>query len=424
MISYYLHKFGGWLMFVVVVIIFLIGLQVVQRAKQGLGLAPPARAVQQPVTTPQVGPTTAQGPSGVPPTVPSTSNTNSPPAPVVPAGPTPAEIRATLQEARDRLVESGVHADAALKAIKAWKAEIPPLLKTEAGNNIAAREDLVARLTTIVNAKRTTENDLLDAAKRIGTFRSQLGKRTTSSRPKPLTPQEHDEIEKLYATVSIADQEWSEALKDAHAIKVLGDGGLTPIQNLTLEQKVEIEAAKQQLAESEERERREEERKAQEAEYQRDQKRVAAEREREKERLAAKRKEEAEAAAEKKRLEEEALLARARSADVQSTLAIFLHKRDVQPQKAGPGSVNFRSTFDAAPMSFSALKGIGALEPTTEGLKWLARVGGNRKLSSPRWGVASQPGNWSEDDKKLLKEAQGFLREFGSILVKDGKLSP
>ena len=75
-------------------------------------------------------------------------------------------------------------------------------------------------------------------------------------------------------------------------------------------------------------------------------------------------------------------------------------------------------------MSLSALKGIGALEPTTEGLKWLARVGGSRKLPSPRWGVASQPGNWSEDDKKLLKEAQALLRELGPVLVKDDKLSP
>ena len=169
MISYYLHKFGGWLMFVVVIIIFLIGLQVVQRAKQGLGLAPPPPAVQ-PATTPQAGTAAAQGPSTANAAAPTTTNTNSPRAPVVPAGPTPADIRATLQDARDRLVESGVHVDAALKSISAWKAEIPPLMKTAAGNNIAAREDLVARLTTIVNTKRTSEDDLRDAAKRAGTM--------------------------------------------------------------------------------------------------------------------------------------------------------------------------------------------------------------------------------------------------------------
>jgi hypothetical protein len=109
---------------------------------------------------------------------------------------------------------------------------------------------------------------------------------------------------------------------------------------------------------------------------------------------------------------------------VQSTLAPFLQARDVQPQKAGSGSVKFQSNFDAKPMSLSALKGIGALEESTEGLKWLARVGGNRKLSGPRWGVASQPNNWSDDDKKLLSEAQQLLRELGPVLVKDGKLSP
>ncbi|MCA9216509.1 MAG: hypothetical protein KDB27_25745, partial [Planctomycetales bacterium] len=414
--SYYSHKFANWAVLAGVVILFFIGMQVVYKSKALLGLAPAPTV--RPATT--AGPVTTPPPAGVSPApVPATANTNSP-LPVVPAGPTPAEIRATLQEARDRLVESGVHVDAALKSISAWKTEIPPLLKTEAGNNIAAREDLVVRLTKIVNEERTSEGELRYAAKRIGALRSQLGKRTTSSSPTPLTPREHDEIDGLYGSTRSADEEWSEALKDARAVKVLGDEGITPIQELTLEQKVEIEAAKQQLAESEERKRREEQRKAQEAEYQREQKRVAAEREREKERLAAKRKEEAEAAAEKRRLEEEALLERARSTEVQSALAIFLHKRDSQPRKAGPGSVNFRSTFDSAPMSLSALKGIGALEPTTEGLKWLARVGGSRKLSSPRWGVASQPGNRSEDDKKLLKEAQGFLREFGPILVKDG----
>ena len=105
-------------------------------------------------------------------------------------------------------------------------------------------------------------------------------------------------------------------------------------------------------------------------------------------------------------------------------MAPFLHSRGVQPRKVGGGSVQFRSTFEESPMSLSALKGMGALEPSTEGLKWLARVGGHRKLSGPRWGVNSQPNNWSEDDKRLLKEAQQLLRELGPILVKDGKLSP
>lgn len=130
------------------------------------------------------------------------------------------------------------------------------------------------------------------------------------------------------------------------------------------------------------------------------------------------------AVAEEQRRKEAALLARARSAEVQSTLAPFLHSRDIQPEKSSRASVGFETTFESKPMSLSALKGLGALEESTERLKWLARVGGHLKLSVPRWGVDSQSNSWSADDKKLLKEAQQLLRELGPILVKEGMLSP
>jgi hypothetical protein len=418
MISYYLHKFGGWLMFVVVVIIFLIGLQVVQRAKQGLGLAPaPAQqstANPQPGTAPPSGSPTAQAPT----------TTNPTPVPVVPAGPTAAEIRARLQEARDQLVESGVHVDNALKSISNWQAEIPQLLSTSAGDKIAQHEDLVANLTNIVKTERMPETKLQNVAKRVATFRTELGKRATSSTPKPLTADEEKEIDELHTTVSAADEEWNAALSNARAIRLLADARVEPEKKRTLKEEIEVKAAEEKLAQFAEQQREEKERKEQEAKDQLEQERLAAEREREKEQLAATRKEEAEAAAEKKRLEEETLLARARSTEVQSTLAPFQHKRDVQPQKVGGGSVKFEPTFESQPMSLSALSGMGALEESTEGLKWLARVGGHRKLSGPRWGIASQPNNWTDDDKKLLQEAQQLLRELGPILVKDGSLSP
>ena len=418
MISYYFHKLGGWIMFVVVIIVFLIGLQVVQRVKQGLGVVSPP--VAQSKTTP---------PPATPPASGAQANaarttTNATPALVVPAGPTPAEIRGQLQVARDRLVEATVHVDNALQSISDWNSQIPPLLTTTAGDNIAAHEDLVESLTKIVNAKRTPEPELQRKAKRISTLRSDLGKRATSSTPTPLTSIEQEEIDDLEATMSMVENEWTKALNNARAVKLLADARVEPDKKRSLEDEIKLKAAEDRLAELEEQLIQEKARKVQDAEAKREQEKLAAEREREKERLAEKRKEEAEAAAEKKRLEEEALLARARSSEVQSTLAPFLHNRDVQPQKVGGGSVKFQSTFDAKPMSLSALKGMGALEESTEGLKWLARVGGHRKLSGPRWGVYSQPGNWSDHDKKLLKEAQQFLRELGPILVKDGKLSP
>lgn len=422
-ITYIFERFTGVVTIVCVVIIFGIILQLVTSCRQDFGLAPKPTA--QPAAVAPQGGTPPPGPlTNQPATGPATTTTNPSPAPVVPRGPSPADIRSQLQSARDRLVESNVHVDSALQSITDWNSEIPPLLKTAAGDNIAAHEDLVDSLNKIVNAKRTPESTLKVRAKRIATFRSELGKRTTSSTPKPLSSQEEGEIDELEALASTADDEWSKALSNARAVKVLGDARVDPDKKRSLEDAIKLKAAEDRLAALEEQLKQEKARKAQEAADKREQEKLDAEREREKERLAAKRKEEAEAAAEKKRLEKEALLARARSSEVQSTLAIFLHKRDVQPQKVGPGSVNFRSTFDAAPMSLSALKGIGALEPTTEGLKWLARVGGNRKLSSPRWGVASQPGNWSEDDKKLLKEAQELLRALGPTLVEAKLLSP
>ena len=416
-ITYWFERGASLITIVCVVIIFGIILQLVTSCRQDLGFAPKPTAQQ----------TVAAPPAGTPPPGPLTAaptTANPAPAPVVPAGPTPAEVREKLQEGRDRLVESGVHVDNALKSISDWNSEIPSLMKTAAGDNIAAHEDLVESLTKIVNAKRMPEATLQDKAQRIATFRSQLGKRATSSTPTPLTPQEQEEIEELHASASAADDEWSKALNNARAVKILADARAEPNKKRSLEDEVKLKAAEEKLADLEEQLKQEKARKAQKAEDQREQERLAAEREREKASLAAQRREEAEAAAEKQRLEEEALLARARSAEVQASLAPFLHARDVQPQRVGGGSVKFQSTFDSKPMSLSALKGMGALEESTEGLKWLARVGGNRKLSDPRWGVASQPNNWSEDDKKLLQEAQQFLRDLGPTLVKDGQLSP
>lgn len=402
--------------FVCVAAVFLVILQLVHTFRG----SSPKPSNQTKGNTPQV---VAQAPAQTTPS-PNSASGNPSPAPAVPAGPTPAEIRSQLQVARDRLVEANVRADNALDSIGKWNSEIPPLLKTTAGDNIAAHEDLVESLTKIVSAKRTTESELKAKAKRIAAFRSDLGKRATSSTPTPLTTSEQEEIDDLEETVTAADIEWTRALNNARAVKLLADSRVEPDKQRSLEDEIKLKAAEDRLAELEQQLKQEKARRVEEAEAKREQEKLAAEREREKQRLAEKRKEEADAAAEKKRLEEEALIARARSAEVKATLAPFLKKRGVQPRKAGPGSIGFRATFDEAPMSLSALKGIGALEQSTEGLKWLARVAGSRKLPTPRWGVASQPGNWSEDDKELLKEAQQLLRELGPTLVKEKLLSP
>ena len=206
-----------------------------------------------------------------PATGPATTTTNPSPAPVVPRGPSPADIRSQLQSARDRLVESNVHVDSALQSIADWNSEIPPLLKTAAGDNIAAHEDLVDSLNKIVNAKRTPESTLKVRAKRIATFRSELGKRTTSSTPKPLSSQEEGEIDELEALASTADDEWSKALSNARAVKVLGDARVDPDKKRSLEDAIKLKAAEDRLAALEEQLKQEKARKAQEAKDKREQ---------------------------------------------------------------------------------------------------------------------------------------------------------
>lgn len=419
--TYIFERFTGVVTIVCVVIIFGIILQLVTSCRQDLGFAPKP-TVPPAATAPQGAGTSTPSPTA--PQASSPTNNPTPAAPVAHAGPTPAEIRGQLQAARDRLVEATVHADNALDAIGTWNSEIPPLLGTDAGDNIATHKDLVDSLTTIVEAERTSETEVKNKAKRIADFRSDLGKRATSSNPTPLSTAEQEEIDNLESTVSLADSEWTKALNDARAVKLLADARVEPDKKRSLGDEIKLKAAQDRLAELEEQLRQERVRRVEAAEAKREQEKLDAERAREQQLLMEKRKQEAEEAAEKKRLEKQALFERARSAEVQAALAPFLHKRGVQPRKAGPGSIGFRATFDEAPMSLSALKGIGALEPSTEGLKWLARVAGSRKLSGPRWGVASQPGNWSADDKKLLKDAQQLLRELGPILIEDGKLSP
>ena len=424
MFSYHLYRLGNWITFFAALAVFILILQ---------GVAWIRRDVLG-VRTPAVAPQAGQQQTAVPPTAstpsPSPTSTHpSPviqnPAPVVPAGPSPAVIREQLQEARDRLVESSVQVDQALKSISDWDSEIPPLLQTSAGDKIAAHEDLVASLTEIVNEERPPKSKIQDHAKRIATLRTELGKRATSSTPKPLTDKEIEEIDELQTAVSAADEAWDNALHSARAIKILAEARGEPEKKRTLKEEIEVKAAEDMLAQRQKRQQEEEARKAREAEEKLRQEELAAERRREQERLEAERQQAAEEAAREQQRKEAELLARARSPEVQSALAPFLHPRGVQPRKSGSFSVQFRSTFEESPMSFSALKGMGALEPSTLGLQWLALIGGNRKLpEGPRWGVPSQPNSWSEDDKKMLKEAQELLRELGPILVKDGQLSP
>ena len=67
---------------------------------------------------------------------------------------------------------------------------------------------------------------------------------------------------------------------------------------------------------------------------------------------------------------------------------------------------------------------IGVMEESVLGLEKLAMIGGNSKLSEPKWSIHEQRHIWSDGDQEFLLKAQKMLRDFGPILVNEGLLSP
>jgi hypothetical protein len=114
---------------------------------------------------------------------------------------------------------------------------------------------------------------------------------------------------------------------------------------------------------------------------------------------------------------------KAQSPEVLGVLAPFVTPRTAQPKLSG-ASVLMSKTFDEQPVSLAWLKQIGALDPSVNGLKMLARVGAAHRLPEPRWTIPTQPHSWTPETEAFLKDAQQKLRDYGPTLVRLGKLSP
>jgi hypothetical protein len=154
-----------------------------------------------------------------------------------------------------------------------------------------------------------------------------------------------------------------------------------------------IDALKKKIAAETERQRKEDERRAEEL-------RIAGER----------------------AIQKAKLVAEARSDEVLRVLQPFLERRSVQPRLAG-SSLQWRQTVEQQPMSLSALENVGALAETLQGLSMLARVGSHRELSGPRWEFSPSSRTWSADTQDRLKQAQELLRRLGPTLVEEGLLA-
>jgi hypothetical protein len=274
-----------------------------------------------------------------------------------------------------------------------------------AAEAIASNQELVESLASLNNEDRTSPTEIRQRQQRIVELRKAIDARARETNPKPIPWNEIEEIREHSQIAETARNEWDDAVARANAIQRAGDRIINPVAEADLSGKI----AEQQDRETLEMFAEEREWNAEQAARQRalDAERASAEEE----------------AKQKSLHEKELLIERARSTEVANLLAPLFHPRDVQPRMSG-ASLRLRKTLETKPMSLSALQAIGALDSGIDGLKRLASAGGDRELSDPKWSVHSQPGNWSDGDKKMLQDAQRMLVELGPTLVEVGLLSP
>ena len=84
---------------------------------------------------------------------------------------------------------------------------------------------------------------------------------------------------------------------------------------------------------------------------------------------------------------------------------------------------------DRRPFSLDFLQRTGALEPTEDGYERLVRSAVGSDLRPNRWNglVRSnrvQPKSWSNEQVRLVRDAQSYLRKYGQALVSLGRLDP
>ena len=115
--------------------------------------------------------------------------------------------------------------------------------------------------------------------------------------------------------------------------------------------------------------------------------------------------------------------------EIKSLLSPFVSDGHIQ-LKGSTDPWSWKKSAFAGPISISALRQLGALENTTEGLKKLYQFGGakhrgaahDRPLGTfPRY----SPSDFTKRETlNKIKRAQQLLRDHGRALVESGMLSP
>lgn len=318
--------------------------------------------------------------------------------------------------------------DAATAEVERWDKEISPLLTNEDGKLIASKPEATKAFRALYDLERPGRSDIVKIRSRVEVLLLPVDKAYKD--PNNVWDKTVEAEKQLTALLSQA-KSLRDAVRNSRvrlSALVTGskrDGKPGP---LNLQEAIElfvheeaIEAATL-ISEASTKSRRVTDRLMAETIGEADlrdgetaTKREAAKRE------AARQKEEMKADNEINEIAKSKLRAKAKSADVQLDLAIFLAKGYTQPGAGGSGF--FTKTAEYAPVSFTRLKTGGYLDESTDGLKKLLRLGAEPNFNNdrPKWKFNAF--RLDAANEEFLKRVQAELRELGPVLVEEGLLS-
>lgn len=339
---------------------------------------------------------------------------------------------AAAKAAQKLLTELGAEVarvlDEAAAEVDRWDKDIPPLLTNDDGRAVAARPEAVKAFRALYDLERPGRPDVAKIRSQVDTLMAPV--ETAFRDPNNVWDKTADAEKRLTALLSQA-KSLRDAARNARvrvsalvtAAKRDGKPGAATLQDavdlLVAEESLEAAAL---IAAARAKARREADRVLAETLEEAD-RRAGQTRAREEAAKAEidrlKREREADDAL--KQAAKDKLRSRAKSAEVQRDLSVFLAKGYSQPGRGGSGF--FDRTAEYAPVSFTRLQTGGYLDESAGGLKNLLRLGAEPNLHNdrPKWKFNAF--RLDQSNEAFLKRVQAELRELGPVLVEEGLLA-
>jgi hypothetical protein len=99
-----------------------------------------------------------------------------------------------------------------------------------------------------------------------------------------------------------------------------------------------------------------------------------------------------------------------------------MQKGFTQPEAWGKWATP-KKVATEGPVSLSALRSAGCLNPDLDGQFGLACFMINSTQDRPRWGMQTDASLWSPDQQRFVIRAQQLLNEYGEAMVDEGLLA-